>query len=340
MTRIESTRARSSSARGLEMLVRASLESVQAGGVLDVATASRAVAFELPAWARRAGHEQVGERSDGERFVVAHPARRPRDGARGRAARRSASRRSSTAGLRTRLRRLEPVARDADPSAGLVPLGAVAEAGGPAVRLARSTSATGSGRTSSRCSPSAPPVRSGTRPRDIPWEAAAGLPAHVERGGRPGDDVHRPERVRRALRAVPVPPAGEPALCRGAAVAREPRPRRGAACRGLHEARARGRRARYALASTELSLHTLLDERDFSAAALLLNVLGEGTFLDLLSFVDTTRPTPRPPQRRGSRTGTSGGTSSSGSPTSATGSRCGPEERDGSSPPPRRVRRS
>jgi hypothetical protein len=41
----------------------------------------------------------------------------------------------------------------------------------------------------------------------------------------------------------------------------------------------------YALAATELSLQTLLDERDFSAAALLLNVLGEGTFLDLLSFV-------------------------------------------------------
>jgi hypothetical protein len=41
----------------------------------------------------------------------------------------------------------------------------------------------------------------------------------------------------------------------------------------------------YALAATELSLQTLLDERDFSASALLLNVLGEGTFLDLLSFV-------------------------------------------------------
>ncbi len=40
-----------------------------------------------------------------------------------------------------------------------------------------------------------------------------------------------------------------------------------------------------ALASTELSLRTLLDERDFTASALLLNVLGEGTFLDLLRFV-------------------------------------------------------
>ncbi len=40
-----------------------------------------------------------------------------------------------------------------------------------------------------------------------------------------------------------------------------------------------------ALASTELSLQTLLDEHDFTAAALLLNVLGEGTFLDLLGFI-------------------------------------------------------
>ena len=46
----------------------------------------------------------------------------------------------------------------------------------------------------------------------------------------------------------------------------------------------------YALASTELSLHSLLDESDFSAAALLLNVLGEGTFLDLLRFVERHAP--------------------------------------------------
>ena len=46
----------------------------------------------------------------------------------------------------------------------------------------------------------------------------------------------------------------------------------------------------YALASTELSLRTLLDETDFSNAALLLNVLGEGTFLDLLRFVEHHAP--------------------------------------------------
>jgi CRP-like cAMP-binding protein len=46
----------------------------------------------------------------------------------------------------------------------------------------------------------------------------------------------------------------------------------------------------YALASTELSLNTLLSERDFSGAALLLNILGEGTFLDLLRFVERYAP--------------------------------------------------
>jgi hypothetical protein len=46
----------------------------------------------------------------------------------------------------------------------------------------------------------------------------------------------------------------------------------------------------YALASTELSLSTLLDEQDFTASSLLLNVLGEGTFLDLLRFIETYAP--------------------------------------------------
>ena len=50
---------------GLEALVHAALESVPVGGELEVVTASRGVAFELPAWARIAGHEPVGEAVDG-----------------------------------------------------------------------------------------------------------------------------------------------------------------------------------------------------------------------------------------------------------------------------------
>ena len=42
--------------------------------------------------------------------------------------------------------------------------------------------------------------------------------------------------------------------------------------------------------STELSLSTLLDEHDFTASSLLLNVLGKGTFLDLLRFIEIHAP--------------------------------------------------
>jgi hypothetical protein len=40
------------------------------------------------------------------------------------------------------------------------------------------------------------------------------------------------------------------------------------------------------------SLHTLLDEPDFSLAGFLLSVLGEGTFLNLLAFLDEHAPDP------------------------------------------------
>jgi hypothetical protein len=48
----------------------------------------------------------------------------------------------------------------------------------------------------------------------------------------------------------------------------------------------------YALASAQRSLETLLEERDFTASALLLNVLGEGSFIDLLQFVERHAPDP------------------------------------------------
>jgi hypothetical protein len=43
-------------------------------------------------------------------------------------------------------------------------------------------------------------------------------------------------------------------------------------------------------ASTEYSLKTLMDQNDFSCASFLLSVLGEGTFLDLLKFIEDVAP--------------------------------------------------
>ena len=55
---------------GLEVLVSASLATLRDGDLLDVVVDSRSSSLELPAWARRAGHEVVDERRDGESYVV------------------------------------------------------------------------------------------------------------------------------------------------------------------------------------------------------------------------------------------------------------------------------
>ena len=72
------------------------------------------------------------------------------------------------------LRRIAgPAPTDADPTAGLIPLGAAPERGAPAT-AGRSARATDSGPTSSRGSPTAPPARSGTRPPMSPGKPHAG----------------------------------------------------------------------------------------------------------------------------------------------------------------------
>src|SRR5438093_10386065 len=48
----------------------------------------------------------------------------------------------------------------------------------------------------------------------------------------------------------------------------------------------------FSSASTERSLKTLLDREDFLEASFLLSVLGEGTFLDLLRFIEVHAPDP------------------------------------------------
>ena len=272
---------------GLETLVRAALQNVAPGGELEVVTASRAVAFELAGWARVAGHEHAGDGSDGRNaFVVrirrgshadvlapALPGRSPSplpldlDG----------------------LRRIEPPPDHAPESSGLAPLGSLAEGGSPPYgwRLNERDRLWAS-RISSLVERANRSQWDATS--DIPWAAAAGLPDHVEAAvAQVMTYIAQNEYA-----ALYVPSRFLP----------EVNPRYAEVLQWLashvhDEARhvevftkralAGGARG-YALASTELSLHTLLEERDFSAAALLLNVLGEGTFLDLLRFVERHAP--------------------------------------------------
>ena len=203
------------------------------------------------------------------------------------------------------------------PPAGLVPLGALAEAGRPRVRLAAQRARPRSGPTSSRRSPSGRPRTVGRHPRHP--LGGRRRPADARRAGRrAGDDLHRPERVRRALRPRALPAAGQPALRRGAPVARQPRPRRSAPRRGVHQARARRRRPRLrARLDRALAPHAARRDTTSPPPRCCSTCSAKARSSTCCASSSGTRPTPRPRRPPGSRTATSAGTSTSASPTSA-----------------------
>jgi hypothetical protein len=271
---------------GLEVLVSASLETLTGDDVLDVVLAARSGALELPAWARKAGHSVVDESRAGELYIVSlrrgshssvladpplphYPTADVADG------------NYPTAELR-RLAGDAPA--EADPSQGLIPLGAVPEAATVTYDWALSSrDPIWTDKLAGLADRAARAQWSATT--DIPWEAAQGLKPDVERAV--AQVMTYIAQNEYAAYYVPArylqhvnPAYVEVLMWLASHVHDEARHVEVFTKRAL----AGGQRA-YALASTELSLRTLLDERDFGAAALLLNVLGEGTFLDLLSFV-------------------------------------------------------
>ena len=276
---------------GLEVLLTAALERVPHGGVLEISTPSRGVALELPGWARAAGHAVVGEaRADGAWTVLV---------------RRGASARILAGPL--------PDARDApplraggelhtadwrggapppahpDPSAGFAPLGSVPERRESSYHWSLSDRdrvwADDVGELAEQAS-----AQGWDASRDVPWEAAHGLRPDTERAV--AQVMTFLAQNEYAALYVPAgflphvnPQLTELLLWLGSHVHDEARHIEVFTKRSLI-----GGQAGYALASTELSLQTLLEERDFTASSLLLNVLGEGTFLDLLKFLAERAP--------------------------------------------------
>ncbi len=274
---------------GLEVLLAAAFERVAPGGVLEIRTPSRAVALELPGWARLAGHEPIDQTSGADGHVVA--IRRglasrilagplpPRDtpptlrhGA------------LLTADWRGGVPPVEP-----DPRTGFAPLGAVLEEGAPAHHWALSHRdaiwADDVGELVDQAS-----AQQWDASRDIPWEAAQGLDDTTERAVAQvmtflAQNEYAALYVPAGFLAQVNPQLVEVVLWLGSHVHDEARHIEVFTKRSLA-----GGHHGYALASTELSLSTLLDEHDFTASSLLLNVLGEGTFLDLLRFIEIHAP--------------------------------------------------
>jgi hypothetical protein len=277
---------------GLELLAAAALEGLAPGGEVELELASRAAALELPGWVRLAGHTVTGERADPPgRFVVRI---RRGDlsrvlggdlGARGPAL----ARPDGTLGMDDLRRATGPPPAHAPVSGGFAPIAAVAEGGGPAhhwrlserERLWAEELAWLSERAA---------ADQWDATTDIPWAAAASLPEDKERAVSQvmtyiAQNEYAALYVPAAFLPQVNPQYAEVLTWLSTHVRDEARHVEVFTKRAL----AGGVRA-HALASTELSLRTLLEEDDFSNAALLLNVLGEGTFLDLLRFVERHAP--------------------------------------------------
>jgi len=275
---------------GLEVLVSASLATLRDHEELDVLIGSRSGALELPAWARKAGHHVVDESRAGDAYVVtlrpgphlsvladaAPTERAPPDLAHG----------FPTSELR---RVAGEAPAETDPAAGLVPLGAVPEKAATTYDWAQSRrDRLWTDKLAGLADRAARAQWDATR--DVPWHAAQGLDPDVERAVAQvmtyiAQNEYAAYYVPARYLAQVNPAYVEVLMWLASHVHDEARhvevfTKRALAC---------GQPA-YALAATELSLQTLLDEHDFSAAALLLNVLGEGTFLDLLAFVATHAP--------------------------------------------------
>jgi TusA-related sulfurtransferase len=276
---------------GLEVLLQASLAGLRVGEVVDVTVAARATALELPGWARLQGHEVVDERACGGTGYVLRLRRGPGERVLAEA---QAERRAPPPLWGGEFRSADLRAWEGPPVAaargsGFAPVGAIAERGGPVfdwrlherdaiwapevAQLAEQTSAA-----------------QWDASRDIPWEAARGLPEHLERAVAQvmtfiAQNEYAALYVPAGFLPQMHPAYAELVMWLSGHVYDEARHVEVFTKRALV-----GGYQGYALASTELSLHSLLAERDFTAAALLLNVLGEGTFLDLLRFVQRYAP--------------------------------------------------
>lgn len=274
---------------GLLALVRPALLALAPGGVLALHSSSRQAREDLPAWCRLERHDYLGREPLGagrERHLIARgnfsvpragePASplSPRQG------------RLSTADVLA----AAPMPARAEVYSGFAPRGARVEPGGPAYPF-----------TLLERDRIAPPevaqlydhaVAATWDPsRDVPWDKAAGLPAALEAAvGQVMTFLAENE-----LSALYVParflprvhPAyAEVAMFLATQLADEARH----IDAFLKRARVAGGVLGVSSAVTAHSLHGLLAVTDFTEASFLLSVLGEGTFLDLLRFVEEHAP--------------------------------------------------
>ena len=265
--------------RGAHVLVARALDSLPPGGRLRVAGSDPALGIHLAAWSRSEGHSF--EAGDGAAAVAGVVVRGTADADRWSGAVRAGGNGS-----------VRGVAPQADASWGLAARGALVEAGGPAPRFDLQTRDGVWADAAPRLYAQA--VASQWDPNTaIGWDEPFDLPDDVE------DAVvqlmtYLVENEQAAL-TVPArflgrlhPHYREIIQLLAVQVADEARHIEVFTRRALLRRDQPGRSG----AGGRWSLQTLLDEPDFTQAGFLLSVLGEATFLSLLSFLERHAPDP------------------------------------------------
>jgi len=276
---------------GLEVLLQATLAGLGPGERVDVHVASHTVALEMPAWARLHGHDVVGEQDRGrDGYTVSlRKGTTARILAKPAAAVEPPPLRPGGVFHSADMRGQEPAPASVPRDSGFAPLGTIVERGVPRFDW----------RLHHRDDMWAPEVAdlaeqaSGEQwdaSHDIPWEAVRDVPEVLERAVAQvmtfiAQNEYAALYVPAAFLPQTHPSYAEIVMWLSSHVHDEARHIEVFTKRALI-----GGHRGYAVASTELSLHSLLAEHDFTNAALLLNVLGEGTFLDLLRFVERYAP--------------------------------------------------
>ena len=275
---------------GLLALLRPALELLAPGGVVALLSSSRGVKEDLPAWCRLERHEYLGCEAiaDGrERHLIARGKLGvPSPASQDRPLEPSADGRISAAALLA----AAPMPARSDGASGFAPRGARVEPGGPAYPF-----------TLVERDRVAPPevaqlydqavAAQWDASRDIPWQKIGKLPEALERAvgqvmtflaENELSALYVPSRFLARLHPAYV----EVAQFLATQLNDEARHIQGF----LTRARAGGGGLGISTATTARSLLSLLELEDFTEAAFLLSVLGEGTFLDLLRFIERHAP--------------------------------------------------
>jgi TusA-related sulfurtransferase len=269
---------------GLLALLRPALARLDPGGVIAVLSSSRAAADDLPSWCRIEGHVYMGATPtpDGGRRILigrgAGPGNSSMVGPSG-----SPPRPSDLLAAR-------PFPERADPATGFAPRGSAPEPGGPDYPF-----------TLIERDQVAPPeiaelyeralAAQWDADRDIPWATLRPLPAPLAQAV--GQIMSFLAENELAALYVPArflprihPAFAEVAMLLASQLADEARH----IDVFLRRAHAAGQGLGVSATGTSLSLRTLLALEDLSEATFVLSVLGEGTFLDLLRFVEEHAP--------------------------------------------------